>query len=91
MSPEVAPNVPLGHREQVRAPANEYLPWGHATQAVLVEAPRAVLAVPAGQGVGVKELKGQKDPLEQSTGAPVEHAKPAGHGTQVSWRKRLLE
>ena len=57
--PEVAPYVPLGHNEQVRAPAKEYLPWGHVAQAVLEEAPMVALAVPAGQGVGIKELKGQ--------------------------------
>ncbi len=70
--PEVAPYVPEGHKEQVAAPANEKLPWEQATQVVLEEAPVTALAVPAGQGVGVKELKGQNAPREQIIGDPVE-------------------
>ncbi len=46
--------------------------------------------LPAAQGVGVREDSGQKDPAGQGTGAPEEQEKPAGQGTQVSWRMRLL-
>ena len=57
---------------------------------VLEEAPRVEDAVPAGQGVGLKELKGQNEPPGQTTGPPEAHAKPAGQGTHDSWRILLL-
>ena len=50
----------------------------------------AALAVPAGQGVAVKEEKGQYAPAGHKTGAPLAQKKEAGQGTQVSWRRREL-
>ena len=68
--PGALPNTPAGQRLQVAAPAAEKAPGGHCTQVALEAAPVAALAVPAGQGVGCKEERGQKWPAVQITGAP---------------------
>ena len=59
-------------------------------QAEMEEAPVALLNVPAPQGVGFVEESGQNEPIGQMTGAPDEQKWPAGQGTHVSWRMRLL-
>ena len=53
-------------------------------QVALEAAPVAALAVPAGQGVGCKEERGQKWPAVQVMGAPEEQEYEAGQGTHVS-------
>ncbi len=53
-------------------------------------APTIVLNVPAGQGVALKEPKGQKDPAGHTTGTPLAQKKPALHGMHCSRRMRLL-
>lgn len=55
--------LPAGHSEQEDAPGREKYPREHGTQVTLDEAPIAELAVPATQGVGIVEFKGQKDPV----------------------------
>ena len=44
---------------QTAEPAKEVAPASQGTQVPLVDAPRALLAVPAGHRVGLRELRGQ--------------------------------
>jgi hypothetical protein len=53
-------------------------------------APAAADQVPAGHSVAFMEDSGQKAPGGHITGAPDAQKKPAGQGTQVSVRTRLL-
>ena len=50
----------------------EKAPAKQEVQVVREEAPVEVLKVPAGQGVGLVELREQKDPAGQMMGTPLE-------------------
>jgi hypothetical protein len=71
-APAMALAVPAGQAVQEEAPLPPYVPAAHAVQAELEEAP-AALKVPAGQGKGAMELKGQKEPAGHSWGVPLPH------------------
>ncbi len=52
-------NAPTAHRIGAAEPEGHEKPAEHAPQVAAVDAPRAALAVPAGQGVGSTEESGQ--------------------------------
>ena len=54
---------------QKAAPGLEKVPGKQGRQAALEDAPVTGEAVPAGQAVAMAELKGQKEPATQRTGA----------------------
>ena len=68
--------MPGGQGRQVTgelAPGvEEKVPTKQDVQVRWEEAPAEVLKVPAGQGVGFVELRGQKDPAGHRMGAPLE-------------------
>ena len=81
-------DVPAGHGKQLLAPESLKLPALQGAQVALEAAPVAVLAVPAMQGVGAREDKGQKWPAGQMMGTPEGQKKVSGQATHVSLRIR---
>ena len=57
---------------EVRLTVGQKLPMGQVRHVALEGEPVALLKVPAGQGVGLVELRGQNDPAGQRMGMPVE-------------------
>ena len=63
-------HCPALHDVQAGAPMPLQNPAAQGVHVVFKNAPIVVLQVPAGQPVGFKESKGQKEPAGQITGVP---------------------